>query len=46
VPGPPSARDHRLTEGGVSFATPLAEMPCGRFASFLDTEGNEFGLRE
>ncbi|WP_147260094.1 VOC family protein [Pseudonocardia hierapolitana] len=36
----------RLAAEGVSFAKPLTEMPWGRFASFLDTEGNEFGLRE
>jgi predicted enzyme related to lactoylglutathione lyase len=36
----------RLTEAGVPFAKPLREMPWGRFASFLDPEGTEFGLRE
>jgi lactoylglutathione lyase len=36
----------RLTANGVAFAIPLTEMAWGRFASFVDTEGNEFGLRE
>jgi predicted enzyme related to lactoylglutathione lyase len=36
----------RLAEGGVSFAKPFTEMRWGKFASFVDTEGNEFGLRE
>jgi lactoylglutathione lyase len=36
----------RLTANGVPFAVPLTEMAWGRFASFVDTEGNEFGLRE
>jgi predicted enzyme related to lactoylglutathione lyase len=36
----------RLAAAGVSFAKPLGDMPWGRFASFLDPEGNEFGLRE
>jgi len=35
----------RLAGSGVSFAKPLAEMPWGEFASFVDPEGNEFGLR-
>ena len=36
----------RLAANGVTFARNLAQLPWGRFASFLDTEGNEFGLRE
>jgi predicted enzyme related to lactoylglutathione lyase len=36
----------RLAAAGVAFTTPPGEMPWGRFASFLDPEGNEFGLRE
>jgi lactoylglutathione lyase len=35
----------RLATNGVQFAKELAQMPWGKFASFLDTEGNEFGLR-
>jgi lactoylglutathione lyase len=36
----------RLAANGVSFDKPLADMQWGKFASFIDTEGNEFGLRE
>jgi lactoylglutathione lyase len=36
----------RLAAKDVTFARELASLPWGRFASFLDTEGNEFGLRE
>jgi lactoylglutathione lyase len=36
----------RLAANGVSFEKPLTEMRWGKFASFVDTEGNEFGLRE
>jgi lactoylglutathione lyase len=36
----------RLAAAGVEFAKPLTAMAWGRFASFVDTEGNEFGLRE
>jgi lactoylglutathione lyase len=36
----------QLAANGVAFDKELADMPWGRFASFLDTEGNEFGLRE
>jgi lactoylglutathione lyase len=36
----------RLAANGVSFEKQLTEMPWGKFASFVDTEGNEFGLRE
>ena len=35
----------RLAANGVTFAKELADLPLGKFASFLDTEGNEFGLR-
>jgi lactoylglutathione lyase len=35
-----------LAEAGVAFAQPLTQMAWGGFASFLDPEGNEFGLRE
>lgn len=34
-----------LGKKGVKFAKELAEMPWGKFASFLDPDGNEFGLR-
>jgi predicted enzyme related to lactoylglutathione lyase len=30
----------------IRHEKPLTEMPWGKFASFVDTEGNEFGLRE
>lgn len=35
----------RLVTNGVKFEKELAPLPWGMFASFLDTEGNEFGLR-
>lgn len=34
-----------LIERGVTISQPLAEMPWGMFAAFIDPEGNEFGLR-
>lgn len=34
-----------LKKKGVAFSRDLAEMPWGKFASFLDVDGNEFGLR-
>jgi predicted enzyme related to lactoylglutathione lyase len=34
-----------LKQKGVRFEKELAEMPWGKFASFLDPDGNEFGLR-
>jgi hypothetical protein len=30
---------------GVAFKDELAELGWGKFASFLDEDGNEFGLR-
>jgi lactoylglutathione lyase len=36
----------RLAANGVKFLKELTELPWGRFASFADTEGNEFGVRE
>ena len=30
---------------GEAFAKELAQMPWGKFASFLDADGNEFGIR-
>ena len=35
----------RLTTNGVTISQPVVEMAWGDFAAFLDTEGNEFGLR-
>ena len=35
----------RLADNGVTFSQPLVEMAWGKFAAFVDTEGNEFGLR-
>jgi lactoylglutathione lyase len=35
-----------MLERGVTFQQPPRDMPWGRFAIFLDTEGNWFGLRE
>jgi lactoylglutathione lyase len=32
----------RLVSNGLSFSQPLANMAWGKFAAFLDTEGNEF----
>jgi lactoylglutathione lyase len=34
-----------LTRNGVTFSQHLVDMAWGRFAAFVDTEGNEFGLR-
>ena len=34
-----------LKKNGVVFAKELAQMPWGKLASFLDLDGNEFGLR-
>jgi predicted enzyme related to lactoylglutathione lyase len=34
-----------LKDNGVFFAKELAQMPWGKFASFLDLDGNEFGIR-
>ena len=34
-----------LKQKGVKFEKELAEMGWGKFASFLDPDGNEFGLR-
>lgn len=35
-----------LETNGVEFSQRLTEMPWGKFAAFLDPEGNEFGIRE
>jgi len=35
----------RLTMNGVTISQAVVEMAWGDFAAFLDTEGNEFGLR-
>jgi predicted enzyme related to lactoylglutathione lyase len=34
-----------LQKNGVVIAKELAQMPWGKFASFLDLDGNEFGIR-
>ena len=34
-----------LKDNGVVFAKELAQMSWGKFASFLDVDGNEFGIR-
>jgi lactoylglutathione lyase len=34
-----------LQKHGVVIAKELAQMPWGKFASFLDLDGNEFGIR-
>ena len=34
-----------LGKKGVKFAKEFTENPWGKFASFLDPDGNEFGLR-
>ena len=34
-----------LKSKGVRFAKELAQLPWGKFASFLDPDDNEFGLR-
>jgi predicted enzyme related to lactoylglutathione lyase len=36
---------HALKDKGVIFAKELSQMPWGKFASFLDPDGNEFGIR-
>jgi len=35
----------RLATNGVTISQPVVDMAWGKFAAFLDTEGNEFGLR-
>ena len=35
----------QLAANGVTMSQPVVEMAWGKFAAFLDTEGNEFGLR-
>jgi lactoylglutathione lyase len=35
-----------LKEKSVVFAKELAQMPWGKFASFLDVDDNEFGIRD
>jgi len=35
----------RLARKGVTFSQGLVDMAWGKFAAFVDTEGNEFGLR-
>ena len=35
----------RLARNGVTFSQSLVDMAWGKFAAFVDTEGNEFGLR-
>lgn len=35
----------RLTCNGVRLSQNLVAMAWGKFAAFVDTEGNEFGLR-
>jgi lactoylglutathione lyase len=35
-----------LKEKGVIFSKEPANLPWGKFATFLDEDGNEFGLRE
>jgi len=35
----------RLVGNGVTFSQDLVDMAWGKFAAFVDTEGNEFGLR-
>lgn len=34
-----------LKQKGVQFSKELSEMGWGKFASFLDEDGNEFGLK-
>jgi lactoylglutathione lyase len=34
-----------LKNQGVAFKDELTDLPWGKFASFLDEDGNEFGLR-
>ena len=35
----------QMTRNGVSFSQELVDMAWGKFAAFVDTDGNEFGLR-
>jgi lactoylglutathione lyase len=35
----------RLAAKGVAFSQAPVDMAWGKFAAFLDTEGNQFGLR-
>lgn len=35
-----------LKTKGVHFTMELTNLPWGKFASFLDEDGNEFGLKE
>jgi len=35
-----------MFERGVEFTQPPKDMPWGKFAMFVDTEGNWFGLRQ
>jgi lactoylglutathione lyase len=35
-----------MSQHGVEFTKPPEDMPWGKFAMFLDTEGNWFGLRQ
>lgn len=35
-----------LKKKGVVFSKELMQLPWGKFAAFLDEDGNEFGLRE
>ncbi|MBS1507248.1 MAG: VOC family protein [Bacteroidetes bacterium] len=35
----------QLQSKGVVFPKPLSETPWGKFASFIDEDGNEFGLK-
>jgi lactoylglutathione lyase len=35
-----------LKKRGVAFKDELAQLGWGKFASFLDEDGNEFGLRD
>jgi len=34
-----------LRQKGVAFKDELMDLPWGKFASFLDEDGNEFGLK-
>jgi predicted enzyme related to lactoylglutathione lyase len=36
----------QLQKNDVAIAKKLEQMPWGKFASFLDPDGNEFGLRD
>jgi lactoylglutathione lyase len=35
----------RLVANGVDFSQPPVDMAWGKFAAFLDPEGNQFGVR-